>query len=862
MAGAIYHNGQWYGLGGSDVEANPTGSATDTIEKIGIDGTVYEVTDADAVHTSDIGTANGVAELDANGAVPKAELPSDVVYDNPTFSEAGSRTNIASGESFATILGKIKKFFTDLKAVAFSGSYNDLDNKPTIPTVNNGTLTIQKNGSTVQTFTANQSGNATANITVPTKVSELQNDSEYATETDIEGFKTVTGKYITVTDAASLPAESYSLTLSPVQDLNGYEYPWAAGAGKNKFDLKGWLDSVSATYTQNGDSFTITSQTALYTTPFVFSDTDVQVTFSFDSFTNGTATYARLSLLDSNNNVVATRYAGDVTPVTGIASKCRFDWSNAGSFTINKPQIELGSQKSDYVPYSNICPIHGADEVGVRVRGKNFLQVQSNSGTFGQFTFTVNKDSDNNVVSVTLNGTASETLYYQIMSGFVARKGIPYTLSGVPSGVSGIIIYNDNTGKMWRTSDTPTVTFDTETTMPIYIRVASGTTVSNVVLKPMIEIGAQATEFEPYKPTISTTIPLPSTVYGGSVENDGSGSVTMENIASYNGETINEPWISSMDKYEAGATPTTGAQVVYPLATPTSLSVTPFPQTLLEGVNNVWAEMKENSVVIDNAQQSLSYQPQNIVGELRQEIEAKPDSFADLTDTAFSNLANGQIPKWNSTTNKWENANESGGGGSSSLSGLSDVNLTSPADGQILKFDSATSKWVNANEYSYTLPTAAANTLGGIKVGSRLSIDANGVLSANDQSYTLPTASASTKGGVKIGDNLEMNGEVLSATLPAWTKIWNFRSGASSATIPSGTTEIMLAIVYTYDTISYAGSAIYPFNSGYVYNLEYYESYSSKWMTASIQGNGSYPTFSYANGGTIPSYYDFEIWVR
>lgn len=55
------------------------------------------------------------------------------VSDNPTFTEASTRANIASGESFATILGKIKKFFTDLKAVAFSGSYNDLDDKPTIP---------------------------------------------------------------------------------------------------------------------------------------------------------------------------------------------------------------------------------------------------------------------------------------------------------------------------------------------------------------------------------------------------------------------------------------------------------------------------------------------------------------------------------------------------------------------------------------------------------------------------------------------------------------------------------------------------------------------------------------------------------
>ena len=53
---------------------------------------------------------------------------------------------------------------TDLANVATSGNYNDLSNKPTIPTVNNGTLTIQQNGTTVDTFTANSSSDKTVNI--------------------------------------------------------------------------------------------------------------------------------------------------------------------------------------------------------------------------------------------------------------------------------------------------------------------------------------------------------------------------------------------------------------------------------------------------------------------------------------------------------------------------------------------------------------------------------------------------------------------------------------------------------------------------------------------------------------------------
>ena len=63
--------------------------------------------------------------------------------------------------------------------VATSGSYNDLSNKPTIPTVNNGALTIKKNGVNVATFTANQSSKTTADITVPTKTSDLTNDSGF-----------------------------------------------------------------------------------------------------------------------------------------------------------------------------------------------------------------------------------------------------------------------------------------------------------------------------------------------------------------------------------------------------------------------------------------------------------------------------------------------------------------------------------------------------------------------------------------------------------------------------------------------------------------------------------------------------------
>ena len=64
----------------------------------------------------------------------------------PTFAESGTRSNIVSGETLSTLFGKIKKFFADLKTVAFTGSYTDLSNKPT-SMQNPNSLTLTMNGS-------------------------------------------------------------------------------------------------------------------------------------------------------------------------------------------------------------------------------------------------------------------------------------------------------------------------------------------------------------------------------------------------------------------------------------------------------------------------------------------------------------------------------------------------------------------------------------------------------------------------------------------------------------------------------------------------------------------------------------------
>ena len=109
-------------------------------------------------------SANQATDETVNIEVPTAT--SELTNDSG-FITGVSWDDVSDKPSFAT--------------VATSGSYTDLSDKPTIPTVNNATLTIQKNGATVETFTANSSSDKTVNISVPTNTNELTNGAGFIT---------------------------------------------------------------------------------------------------------------------------------------------------------------------------------------------------------------------------------------------------------------------------------------------------------------------------------------------------------------------------------------------------------------------------------------------------------------------------------------------------------------------------------------------------------------------------------------------------------------------------------------------------------------------------------------------------------
>lgn len=178
-------------------------SATDTTytgsDGVTLTGTNFTNSGVRSVAT---GSTNGTISVNTNGT------SADVAVYGLGSAAYTASTNYATSAQGGKADTAVQP--GDLSTVATSGSYNDLLNKPTIPTVNDATLTIQKNGTTVNTFTANASSNVTANITVPTKISDLINDSDFA-NTNLSNL-TTTGNEVCAHNA--MPSATYTnLTL-------------------------------------------------------------------------------------------------------------------------------------------------------------------------------------------------------------------------------------------------------------------------------------------------------------------------------------------------------------------------------------------------------------------------------------------------------------------------------------------------------------------------------------------------------------------------------------------------------------------------------------------------------------------------
>lgn len=147
--------------------------------------------------------------------------------------------------SFISTSNTVTTNTVTLADVATSGDFDDLINKPTIPTVGNGTVTINQGGTQKGTFTLNQSGNVTINLEAGggTPSNMMTTD----TAQDVTAKKTFIGdKAINFKQATTADKLGFTLFNNTGSELAAFEFRPSTIGSSALFNLN--LQKTSANY--------------------------------------------------------------------------------------------------------------------------------------------------------------------------------------------------------------------------------------------------------------------------------------------------------------------------------------------------------------------------------------------------------------------------------------------------------------------------------------------------------------------------------------------------------------------------------------------------------------------------------------
>lgn len=364
---------------------------------------------------------------------------------------------------------------------------------------------------------------------------KLRGDGETYGSADIVSFETKRAKKL----------KSLSISLSPIQDLHGYDNPWPAGGGKNLFDkstvVEGLLERNDGSISTNGD---------YYVSDYIPVKEGEKITFTGFNYW-----YQRY--YDASKTLIDTLPVNSrtVTIPSGVYYlRCSLLRTN-----IDMAQVEYGSTATAYAPYSNICPITGHTSATVTRTGKNLLDNTLTSRTVNDTTFTVNADK-----SITVSGTPTALTRVPIHTGLVwdGRSESIFSFGTMPTGtrIYAHRIYNG-------TQNYPTIS---PTNAPpigaeiydVYLEVQTGFNGTAFTVYPQLELGSTATDYEAYDGD-TYTIQLGQTVYGGTVDVV-TGVLTVDR-AVYD-FTANDVWT----KYEIGGKVTFNSGKRFPVGIDTS----------------------------------------------------------------------------------------------------------------------------------------------------------------------------------------------------------------------------------------------------------------------------------------------------
>lgn len=448
--------------------------------------------------------------------------------------------------------------------------------------------------------------------------------------------KTVKGNPLNfITQFAQLAKETV-ISLAPIQDLHGYDYPWPAGGGKNKADsdgllqATGWVKNSDGSYTGsvfylNYDKFNV-NQNILHN--FLSSHIlGKNYTISFDLTTdNGLiigASIYNTSTETSRNKMLElyqmTRcvFSSDCSSEEYVSSFW-FSFNTQKTITISNLQFEEGSTATSYAPYANECPIDGRTETSLVGCGKNQLDIST-------------------LALRDVTGTGIDRMSFAPQK----LKAGKWTFSFSGSQIMYITNVSDAYSFEEIYESPYILTANGNDTYMIRFAVTELSHITNTNFQ--LEYGEQATDYEPYHESNNLTIYFGEKVYGATVELE-KGTVTVDReivdlgtltwtissslvcrtpisdkkdgigtlvSSSYKYEPnkafstaigeisdsqassyaknifVKDPRVTSETTASQFASMVSGQQVCYPLATPRTITLAPNEISLLEGVNNI-----------------------------------------------------------------------------------------------------------------------------------------------------------------------------------------------------------------------------------------------------------------------------------
>lgn len=344
---------------------------------------------------------------------------------------------------------------------------------------------------------------------------------------------TASGSIASFPDGADdVPMLSLKAQIEPVQDLNGYDSPWPAGGGKNKFNpnsitWKKWV-LISNVFKVASDSeasisFSVSGETISITTTSVYRG----IGFAIDA-----VDYDRVvSITNSNIGLVIlySAYEDNATVINSGATSCLIPANTSGFIAIRvnsastvsfNEQIESGSTASAWSPYSNECPISGHTEVKVQKRGKNLWGGEQLADDIVAIVPGAVKDANAKTVTYLASNVVSKVLLRGI---FKENTQYTFFLSQATgsNSVNMMLIYTDGTSGYFNQRITTSAIG--KTVSHVEGVWASGRSILNYDECGVFEGVLTANDFEPYQGETITQEFVDGqgntlTVYGGESE--------------------------------------------------------------------------------------------------------------------------------------------------------------------------------------------------------------------------------------------------------------------------------------------------------------------------------------------------------